>query len=150
MDAKSFALIYAAILFLSSLGCATRAEPIAMKTVAKGAFSGIAEPKQIAIRETSAWKEFWAQHAVNEKEAEKVPEVNFDTHMVLAVTMGRQRTGGYTVEITKVEAEGDKLVATIQRRVPPVNGVLIQVITSPFHFVAVPKSSLKVEFVQPK
>lgn len=125
-------------------------ETLPMRNLSKGGFSGITELQQVVIKEEKAWQEFWTKHSVDAKSAKKIPKVNFDKEMVVAVALGQQRTGGYLVEILRIEKEADKLKITIKRRAPPPDGILLQTVTSPFHCVAVAKCDLKPQFVEDK
>ena len=119
-----------------------------MRTLAKGAFSGITNKQQLVIKDVLTWETFWARHTVSLKPAEKIPKLDFDKEMVIALTLGEQRTGGYRIEIINVKPEGDKLKVIYKRFAPPPDGINLQVITAPFHFVAIPKNDLKPEFVE--
>jgi hypothetical protein len=134
--------------FLTVSDVCRAAEEITMRTLAKGGFSGITNKQQLVITNQPAWQQFWAKHNVTVKSVEKAPPVDFEKEMVVAITMGQQRTGGYRIEITTVEAQPDKLIIAYKRYAPPPDGINLQVITSPFHFVAIPKSDLKAEFTE--
>jgi hypothetical protein len=118
-----------------------------MRTLAKGAFSGIQESRQEVIRDEAAWQRFWAQHSTSSRTGGPVPPVDFTKEMVIAVTLGRRTTGGYSIQLTNVEPQQDTLRIMVRRTAPPPGAMAIQALTAPFHFVAVPKSDLKPEFV---
>lgn len=132
-------------------GCATAADnpqpPATIRSLAKGAFSGIREAKQAVIKDTEAWKKFWEQHTKTTRPPGALPEVNFQKEMAVVATMGTQRTGGFAIEIVGAETSGDKLRISIRRTTPPAGAMTIQALTAPFHFVSVPRSDLKPEFV---
>jgi PrcB C-terminal len=132
------------------VGCASNAwaEPLPIRTLVKGAFSGIQEPKQEVIRDKATWEKTWAKHSASSKSAGKMPEVDFSKEMVIFVTMGRKNTGGYSIQVTKVEPMGDKLRITVSRTAPPAGAMTIQALTAPFQIVAVPKSDLSPKFVE--
>ncbi|MFO1499086.1 MAG: protease complex subunit PrcB family protein [Verrucomicrobiota bacterium] len=140
-------------LFLSSvglmlLGCiSTLAAGPALRSLAKGAISGLQEQKEEVIRDAAGWQKLWTAHATSSKTAGTLPEVDFDREMVIVATSGRHSTGGYSIEVTRVEQLPDKLRVYITRKAPPSGAMAIQVLTAPFHMVAVPKSSWPVEFV---
>ena len=119
----------------------------AVRTIAKGAFSGIQEPRQEVITDKKSWEQFWSKHSRLTKPVAPLPEVDFTKEMVVAVTMGTKRTGGYSVEITSVATVDGKLRITIKQGSPPPGAITIQSLTAPFHFVAAPKSDLKPEFI---
>jgi hypothetical protein len=146
--------IIAAALFAGFLAAspasAAEGPAAAVRSLAKGGFSAITETQQVVLRDAKVWEQFWRKHSPDPRTMEKMPKVDFEKEMVIAVTMGQQRTGGYLVEIASVEREDEKLKVTVRRRAPPPDSMTIQVVTSPYHFVAVPKSDLKAEFVQAK
>lgn len=129
---------------------ANEAQPLPIRSLAKGGFSGIRDAKQEVVRSADHWEKLWKQHAAAVGAAGKVPAVNFPKEMVIAVTMGTKRTGGYTIEIVRVEAAGKSLKVFLKRTSPPPGAMTIQALTAPFHFIAVPKSDLKPEFVEVK
>ena len=121
-----------------------------IRSLAKGALSGIKEAKQEVIRDAAAWERFRKQHSISEQSAERIPPVDFSKEMIVAATMGTKRTGGYTIEIVRVEPTEKSLKIFVKRTSPPPGALTIQALTAPFHFVAVPKSDLKPEFVEAK
>ncbi len=143
------ASFWPALAFLLLLGglASASADSLPVRTLAKGAFGGIFEPKQEVIREQALWEKLWARHTVTSKPAEPAPKVDFSKEIVIAVTMGRRNTGGYAIEITKVEPTSGKLRVTVAEKAPSPGSMAIQTLTAPFHFVAVPKSDLPVEFM---
>jgi hypothetical protein len=126
---------------------ANGAQTLPIRSLKKGAFSGIREVKQEVVKSADAWEKLWKQHATAAGESEKIPAVDFSKEMVVVATMGTKRTGGYTIEIVAVEAKDKALKITVKKTSPPPDAMTIQALTAPFHFVAVPKSNLKPEFV---
>ncbi|PYL01207.1 MAG: hypothetical protein DME19_02410, partial [Verrucomicrobia bacterium] len=121
-----------------------------IRSLAKGGFSGIKEARQEVIRDPVAWEKLWKQHSASASSAEKIPAVDFASEIVVAATMGTKRTGGYTIEIIRVEPAEKSLKIFVKQTSPPPGALTIQALTAPFHFVAVPKSDLKPEFVEAK
>ena len=122
-------------------------EKIAMRSLAKGAFSGVTDAKRELIKDRTAWEKFLSAHGANAKPAPQLPAIAFSKEMVIAVTMGRKNSGGYAIEITGVEATANRLKITVKRTSPASGAIVITALTAPFHFVAVPKSDLRPEFV---
>ena len=131
------------------LQCAGADSPrsLPVRSLAKGAFSGIREARQEVVRKASDWEKLWRQHGVSAGATEKIPDVDFAKEMVIVATLGTQRTGGYSIEVAGVEARGKTLRISIKKSAPPPGAITIQALTAPFHFVAVPRSDLKPEFV---
>ncbi len=121
-----------------------------IRSLARGGFSGIREPEREVIADKKAWEQIWSRHNKSRKPTAALPEVDFEKEMVIAVTMGTKRTGGYAVEIVEVRPADKKLMIAVQQTSPQPRAMTIQALTTPFHFVAVPKSGLKPEFVEAK
>jgi len=140
------------LFFVCLFNCvnANDARSLPIRLLAKGALSAIKEAKQEVIRDAAAWERFRKQHSISEQSTEKIPPVDFSKEMIIAATMGTKRTGGYTIEIVRVEPTEKSLKIFVKRTSPPPGALTIQALTAPFHFVAVPKSDLKPEFVDAK
>jgi hypothetical protein len=149
---KAIESLLIGLFLIGSLNCvnADDAQPLVIRSLAKGTFSGIKEARQEVIRDAAAWGQFWKQHSPSAGSVEKIPAVDFAKEMVIAVTMGIKRTGGYTIEIVRVEPAGKSLKIFVKQTSPPPGSLSIQALTAPFHFVAVPRSDLKPEFVEVK
>jgi len=117
------------------------------RTLAKGIFSAFREPKRELIKDKSEFEKAWAQCSARDESRTKIPDVDFETEMVLLVAMGQQRTGGYAIEITAVTPTQDRVRVALKTKEPAPGGITIQALTAPFHMVAVPRSELKLEFI---
>ncbi|MCL6451448.1 MAG: protease complex subunit PrcB family protein [Acetobacteraceae bacterium] len=65
----------------------------------------------------------------------------------ILVTFGTKPTGGYAVEILKVDREADRLMARVRFTEPTPGQPVIQVLTNPYDLVAIPRTELPVDFV---
>ncbi|MBU6400270.1 MAG: protease complex subunit PrcB family protein [Verrucomicrobia bacterium] len=138
------------VLALSVCGVVGGAEPLPLRTLARGASSAITAPLRQVIKDRAAWELFWAKHTANSLPPSQAPAVDFNRDMVIAVTMGQQRTGGYAIEIVRVEPVGPQLRVVVKPSAPRPGAMTIQALTAPFHFVAVPRSDLAPDFVDAK
>ncbi len=129
---------------------ANGAQTLPIRSLKKGAFSGIRDVKQEVVKSADTWEKLWKQHTTAAGGADKIPAVDFSKEMVVVATMGTKRTGGYMIEIVGVEAKDKTLKISVKKSSPPPNAMTIQALTAPFHFVAVPRSDLKPEFVEVK
>src|SRR4051812_8691506 len=84
------------------------------KVIAKGALSGIQEPKQLLITNATQWAEIWQKHSVRNEPKPPLPEIDFSKQSVLFVALGQKRTGGYAVAITDLQKKGEKTEVTLQ------------------------------------
>ena len=66
--------------------------------------------------------------------------------MVVGVFLGQRPSAGYSVEIIRtVDANGRLRVEYVETR-PPAGSVTAQVLTAPFHLVAIPRHADPVSF----
>ena len=57
--------------------------------------------------------------------------------LLVAVFQGQQNTGGYSIQITAIERNGDQLVVRAMFGVPDPGAMVTQVLTSPAHIVSI-------------
>jgi len=110
---------------------------VPMHQIERGLNSDIDARRQVAVRTAGEWATLWAQHAGERPK----PAVDFSRDMVVAVFMGSRPTAGFTVEITGVRVEGAALVVSYKETRPSPDSVAAQILTSPFHLVAVPRGA---------
>ncbi len=114
----------------------------------KGNHCGITEPKQIVITDAKEWAEIWKQVHRGKIPVPKVPDIDFNKNMVLAVFMGQKPTSGYAIQITEVARSNGEVFAKLKETAPTKGAIVLQVLTQPFHIVVVPKVDAKVRFVE--
>src|SRR5256885_5666264 len=102
-----------------------------IRSLAKGALSGIKEAKQEVIRDTAAWEKLWKQHSVSGSSAEKMPAVDFAKEMVIGATMGTKRTGGYTPENLRGAPTAKALKDYVKQTSPPPRAATIHALAAP-------------------
>ena len=123
--------------------------PVSFSTIDKGFRSGIKERKLLVIKAEKEWEEFWRLHKKAFLPVQQIPPVDFKQEMVIAVLSGEKRTGGYGIEITRVE---ENLVKT-QMEVyflethPSPKSMVTQALTQPHHIVKLKKVDIPVVFV---
>ncbi len=113
-----------------------------MTTLDRGAMSGIDRPTQQVIRTADQWQALWRRH----ESAKPLPSVDFASEMVLVITLGSRPSAGWDVEITGTAARGGDLVVKYVVHAPAPGQVAASVITSPYHFVKMPKVAGQVVF----
>ncbi len=64
--------------------------------------------------------------------------IDFTTSNVLLVDMGQRNSGGYAIEVTKVEEYDDYAMATVKLTKPGENCTVSEALTNPFKFVEIP------------
>ena len=117
---------------------------VSFTTVARGSASGQVTPRQVTIQNADEWSALWKAHAP----ARPLPAVDFSVQMVVGVFLGSRPTAGFDVEIVSVRTEDTALVVEYVERRPGRDMIAAQVLTEPFHLVAVPKHQGPVRFVR--
>lgn len=108
--------------------------------------SGFTDRRRVVIEDSEAWSAFWAQlHAQLSPEPD-VPTIDFDTHVVVAATMGRRATGGYSIRIDDISRTGSDLRVVVIETSPGPACLTTQSLTAPATAVSVPLPVGVVEF----
>jgi hypothetical protein len=108
---------------------------VPIRSLDKGTSSQVDVARQAAVQSATEWSTLWSQHAGDRAR----PAVDFTKEMVLAVFLGTRPTAGFSVEIVGAREEGGALIVSYRETRPPPGNVTAQVLTSPYHLVAVPK-----------
>lgn len=117
-----------------------------MRTIGKGAFSGIQETMEVVITNQTQWADIWNKHSARKTPVDAPPEVDFQKESVIFVALGQKRTGGYAVEIAGLQRANDKTEIMVKTRAPKPGGFQLQALSAPFHIVVVPKIDGTVKF----
>jgi hypothetical protein len=130
------------LLILAALLQGAAATTATMKSVDKGANSGIDTARQVTVRSAAEFATLWKSHAADRK----MPDVDFNSNMVVGIFLGSRPTAGFAAEIVSAQPEGGALIVKYKENRPSRDAISAQVITSPFHLVAVPKFEGSVRF----
>eukprot|EP00567_Pseudictyota_dubia_P003248 CAMPEP_0197456982 /NCGR_PEP_ID=MMETSP1175-20131217/44847_1 /TAXON_ID=1003142 /ORGANISM="Triceratium dubium, Strain CCMP147" /LENGTH=207 /DNA_ID=CAMNT_0042991225 /DNA_START=41 /DNA_END=664 /DNA_ORIENTATION=- len=121
---------------------------VPFQTIERGHYSAIEDALAETYRTRRDFEAFWGRHGSNSVPPPDVPDVDFASQMVAVVFMGTQNSGGYSVEITSVDDEGDgKLVVNYMTTVPPPGAMVTMALTQPYHIVRLDASDKNVVFV---
>jgi len=113
-----------------------------LRLLDKGDQSNVDEARQVVVRTAAEWKTLWRRHSPDRDQ----PRVDFEREMAVGVFFGSQSTAGFGVEIVSALVEEGVLVVRARETRPQVDRIVAQVITSPYHLVAVPRHSGDVRF----
>ena len=140
-----------ASLLLALDGCTTTSPhgPVPFRLLGWGSYSAVAEPGEMVVKEQLAWDALWQRHVAGTGGPPSPPPVRFNQEMAVAVFLGRQRTAGHSIAVERAEVLNGELRVYVRRQAPPPGSITAQVITAPFHFVAMPQLPLPVVFVDP-
>jgi hypothetical protein len=108
---------------------------VPMRSLDKGTSSQVDGARQTTVQSAAEWNALWSQHAGDRAR----PAVDFSKEMVLAVFLGTRPSAGFSVEIVGAREEGGALIVSYRETRPQPGNVAAQVLTSPYHLVAVPK-----------
>ena len=114
----------------------------APRTIDKGEQSNIDDSKQVTVRTEAEWTKLWQQHSPDRMR----PPMDFSKEMVVGVFMGSRPTAGYNVSIVSTFSKDGNLLVRYQESMPKQGAIAAQVLTFPYHLVAVPKTTGDVKF----
>jgi len=134
----------AALAVYAMAGMMAAAAPLT--TVSRGSISDQETARQVTARTAAEWQAVWKAHS----STDPLPAVDFSTQMVVGVFLGSKPSAGYDVEIVGTRSEGDALVVEYVVRQPGRGTMAAQIITAPYHLVAVPKHAGPVRFAEVK
>lgn len=110
----------------------------APRTIEKGDISHIDHATQVLVRTPEEWSALWRRHARDRP----MPPVDFSREMVVGVFMGSRPNAGFSTTIlTTMEVKG-VLVVRYKETVPPPGALTAQIITAPYHLIAIPKATV--------
>lgn len=113
--------------------------PATPRTIEKGDQSNVDEAKQVLARTEAEWTALWQQHAPDRPK----PKVDFTKEMVVGIFMGSRPNAGFSTAVTMTTAANGALIVKYTETMPPRDAMTAQVLTFPFHLVAIPKSDAK-------
>ena len=112
------------------------------RTVDKGGQSNVDEARQVVVRTDVEWTKLWQQHSPDRQR----PAVDFAKDMIVGVFMGSRSTAGYNISIVSTFAKDGNVLVRYQESAPRPGTMAAQVLTFPYHLVAVPKAAGDVKF----
>jgi PrcB C-terminal len=105
------------------------------RTLGQGDHTQIMSARKVVVRAPAEWDALWRAHLPTP--APSTPD--FSKEMVVGVFLGTKPTPGYGVTIVSATTEGGVLRVRYREASPPADAISAQVITYPYHIVAIPK-----------
>ncbi len=137
MIAVVFALAAA---FLQAPAAPEKARPPYMpRTIEKGDQSNVEDAKRVLVRTDAEWAKLWQQHAPDRPR----PVVDLSQEMVVGVFMGRRPNAGFSTAVTMTTTGNGALIVKYTETAPPPDAITAQVLTFPYHLVAIAKADVK-------
>ena len=128
-------------IFMMSVQTPAPAPPGAFRTLDRGLDSNLDAPRQAVARTAGEWDNLWRVHGGERTR----PVHDFNKEMVVAVFLGSRPTAGFAVEIVGLKDEAGALVVQYRETRPPAVALTAQVLTMPYHIIAVPKRAATVD-----
>jgi hypothetical protein len=113
-----------------------------LRVLDKGIQSRVDEGRQVIVRTPAEWTALWRQHSPDRDQ----PRVDFGRDMVVGVFLGSRATAGFSVEVVSAHSEEGTLIVRFRETRPKTDVIVAQVITSPYHLVAIPHHAGNVKF----
>ena len=111
-------------------------------------YTGLVQRQRAVIRDVQGWRAFWNQAHSTVMPQPPVPSVDFTRNVVVAAAMGTRSSGGYSIGIEQVYADGDHLHVVVAERSPGANCITTQALTAPVAAVRVPRVGASVSFIE--
>jgi hypothetical protein len=109
---------------------------------------GYPDRERIVIRTAAAWEEAWNRLTSNIYPKPPVPEVSFDSEMVILATMGAHPTGGNSIAVEEVAEDEGTVYVLVHETLPGANCITTQAVTAPATPVRVPRRDGPVVFLE--
>jgi len=136
------------LLFLTlSLGCRSTDEQadVSFERAFGGQVSSILEPKNFVARSPEEWRAAYRPVLLG---AELEPQdFDWEKRMLIAVAIGSRPSGGYAVEIQRVQRLDSHWVVYAKETRPEPGSIQTTMITSPFDCISTPRFDGEVMFV---
>ena len=135
------------MLTLLLAGCAsTSSDNSGIVVLASGSHSNMKDQQYMDIHNQADFDAMWQKAFVNQSGAPAKPVVDFSKDMVLAVFIGDQPTGGYTIRLNNTDASGDNVDVTVLVTQPGQNCRHPESSSDAFLIAAIPASTKSVNF----
>lgn len=119
------------------------AKSLAFTEISKQTFSGLDKAENLYLDNTADWTEFWSRVHSNSTPNPDKPSIDFSKHIVLAVCMGTQNSGGYNTKIEEIKTDGETAYVSVINTSPGKGCMSTMAITYPYHIVQIEKGTLK-------
>lgn len=95
------------------------------------------ESEELIIKTEAEFRNFWVDLHDLVSPVPEVPEIDFDSEVVIAVLMGVQTTGGYYTNIEEVGVHEGVTGISVVETSPAENCTTAQVLTMPYHIIRI-------------
>lgn len=131
------------VLTTSCFSPGVREEPVPFVTLARGTYCDVTLPRDQVVRTKADLEKVWKKLNLSDQ---KLPDVNFENQTILAIFMGEQPTGGYSIRIDRISSTVDGLIVAVRRTEPPKGTPVTLSLTRPYIIVSVPRDDRPITF----
>lgn len=115
---------------------------VVFRTIDRGDQSNLDVSQQVVLETAAEWTTLWRRHQFDLPR----PTVDFAKELVVGVFLGSRPTAGFAIEIMDVVAESSGRVVRYRETRPAAGGITAQILTSPYHLIALPRGSGDITF----
>jgi PrcB C-terminal len=108
------------------------------RTIEKGDQSNVDDVKHVLVRTEAEWAKLWQQHSPDHPR----PAVDFSKEMVVGVFMGSRPNAGFSTSVISATTGNGALIVRYKETMPAASSVSAQILTFPYHLVAIPKATV--------
>jgi protease stability complex PrcB-like protein len=109
------------------------------RTIEKGDQSNVEEARQVLVRTDAEWARLWQQHSPDRPR----PAVDFAREMVVGIFMGSRPNAGFSTAVSSTTAGNGALIVRYTETLPKPGAITAQILTFPYHLVAIPRADVK-------
>jgi hypothetical protein len=125
---------------------ASEPQDIEFEVIDCGDISGYGEETYLVVKTETEWANVWEKHTRPYLAATAYPKMNFSKNMVVCAFMGERPTTGYSVSLQRIWTEEERMVVKIDKRNPPENFMVSEVITYPYVIASLQRTDLEIVF----
>lgn len=115
-----------------------------------GDVSAIGSAEQKVLATEAAWQSYWARLSGDPAAAKQAPKgIKWNEEMLIAITLGERRSGGYSVFVEKLEQKDPRnLVVRYVEQTPNPDSMTVQMITRPYVVIRVRRTASAISFAK--
>ena len=110
--------------------------------------SGVGQAQNFVIKDAAAWNDLWQRIYATQTPVPPLPDVDFNTQLVVASAIGGKPTGGYDVLLTGAAQDASGLVIAVRATSPGAHCIVTQAFTQPIDIARLAKTGGDVRFEQ--
>lgn len=110
---------------------------LAFRELASGTSCGIDSPSVQVFSQQGDFQRFWLLLHAGREPMPPLPEVDFSRQLVVGYFAGIKPSGGYSVRISRIEAEEGVFAAYVDLAEPGANCFVTEALTQPYQLVLV-------------